>query len=139
MQKKLFVETVSKRLHCDEQRAEGVTLAVFQSLRDRLTPKEASDVAAQLPAGLKALWTDNQRLDRRVERVHRSEFLGRIRQWAGLPDEDEAERSAKAVFTALQTLLGSPTGQEGEAWHIYSQLPKDLKRLWLDASPERER
>ncbi len=137
MQKKLFVETVARRLKCDEQRAEGVTFAVFQSLRDRLTPKEAADVAAQLPAGLRALWTDNERVDRRVEKMHRSEFLGRIRQWAGLPDEEEAERSAKAVFAALQTLLGSPTGQEGEAWDIYSQLPKDLKRLWVEAREER--
>lgn len=139
MQKKLFVESVARRLQCDEQRAEGVTFAVFQSLRDRLTPKEAADVAAQLPAGLRALWTDNEKLDRRVERLHRSEFLGRIRQWAGLPDEAEAERSAKAVFAALQTLLGSPTGQEGEAWDIYSQLPKDLKRLWVEARTAGER
>lgn len=136
MQKKEFVESVSRRLKCDEQRAEGVTLAVFQSLRDRLTPKEAADVAAQLPVGLKSLWQDNERRERNVDKLHRLEFLGRVRKWAGLPDDTEAERSVKAVFGALQCLLGSPTGQEGEAWDIFSQLPKDLKRLWIEASNE---
>jgi hypothetical protein len=34
----------------------------------------------------------------------------------------------------LQRLLGSTTGMEGEAWDIFSQLPKDLKRLWLEAA-----
>jgi uncharacterized protein (DUF2267 family) len=138
MQKKTFVESVSRRLQCDAQRAEGLTLAVFQSLRDRLTPREAADVAAQLPAGLKPLWLDNDRRDRRVEKVHRAEFLGRIRRFAGLPDDAEAERSVKAVFAALQALLGSPTGKEGEAWHIFSQLPKDLKELWLEAGTEHD-
>ncbi|MEW6273476.1 MAG: DUF2267 domain-containing protein [Thermodesulfobacteriota bacterium] len=138
MQKKAFFESVSRSLQCDAQRAEGLTLAVFQQLRDRLTPKEAADVAAQLPAGLKPLWQDNERRDRRVEKVHREEFLGRIRRFAGLPDDAEAERSVKVVFAALQALLGSPTGKEGEAWHIFSQLPKDLKELWLEAGAEHD-
>jgi hypothetical protein len=33
----------------------------------------------------------------------------------------------------LQKLLGSPTGLEGEAWDVMSQLPKDLKKLWAGA------
>ena len=43
-------------------------------------------------------------------------------------------RAVLAVFGTLQELLGSPTGQGGEAWDIMSQLPMDLKRLWLAAS-----
>ncbi len=30
--------------------------------------------------------------------------------------------------------LKSPTGQEGEAWKLFSQLPKDLKHLWTAAA-----
>ena len=45
----------------------------------------------------------------------------------------EAERAVSAVFAALQRLLGSPSGQEGEAWDVMSQLPKDLKKLWMEA------
>jgi hypothetical protein len=41
------------------------------------------------------------------------------------------------VFKGLQRVLGSATGKEGEAWDILSQLPKDLKQLWLEASERR--
>jgi hypothetical protein len=37
------------------------------------------------------------------------------------------------VFATLQDLLGSPSGTEGEAWDVMSQLPKDLKKVWLHA------
>ncbi len=136
MDTKSFVSHVAHRLRCDEERAEGVILAVFQNLRDRLTPHEAADVAAQMPAALRHLWLDNDREGRRVERLHRDEFLGRVRRFAGLPDDTEAERAVRAVFAALQSLLGSPSGTEGEAWDVFSQLPKDLKALWLDAHRE---
>jgi hypothetical protein len=39
-----------------------------------------------------------------------------------------------AVFKALQMSLRSPTGQEGEAWDVLSQLPKDLKKIWIAAA-----
>lgn len=133
MDDKSFMREVAERLKCDAQRADAVTFAVFQELRDRLTPKEAQDVAAQLPTALKRMWEEGERPDRRPERIHRDEFVGRIRRRLVLPDDAEAERAVRAVFAALQALLGSPTGREGEAWDIYSQLPKDLKLLWLDA------
>lgn len=133
MEAKTFIRTVGDRLRCDDARAESVTLAVFQVLRDRLTPHEAGDVLAQLPHGLRSLWTDNDRRGREVERIHRDEFVGRVRAFAGLPEESEAERAVRAVFAVLQHTLGSPTGTEGEAWDVYSQLPKDMKKLWLEA------
>jgi uncharacterized protein (DUF2267 family) len=128
-----FVHEVATRLQCDARRAEGVTFAVFQELRDRLTPKEAADVAAQLPTELKRLWEEWEREGRGVEHTHRAEFVGRVRQRTGLPDDAESERAVKAVFSVLQQLLGSPTGKEGEAWDVFSVLPKDLKLLWLAA------
>jgi uncharacterized protein (DUF2267 family) len=107
---------------------------VFQELRARITPKEAADVAAQLPLGLRKLWLEDESSDRLVQRTHLTDFLGRVRQRASLPDDVEAERGTRAVFGALQVLLGSPTGTEGEAWDIFSQLPKDLKFLWLESA-----
>jgi uncharacterized protein (DUF2267 family) len=50
-----------------------------------------------------------------------------------LTDDAEAERSIKAVFATLQDALGSPTGASGKAWDVFSQLPRDLKMLWLQA------
>jgi uncharacterized protein (DUF2267 family) len=134
MDAKTFIRKVSRRLHCDEKRAETLTFAVFQELRDRLTPNEAADVAAQLPKGLKELWTSFDSSERQVRRVHEAEFIGDVRDMAALSNDLEAEDVVVAVFGALQASLGSPTGQEGEAWDVMSQLPKDLKKLWLAAA-----
>ncbi len=131
MDDKSFMREVAGRLGCDERRAEGLTFAVFQELRDRLTPREAADVAAQLSKPLKSLWTSLDRPDRQVRRTEEAEFVGDVRRIAGLADDIEAARAVKAVFGVLQKALGSPTGKEGESWDIYSQLPKGLKDLWL--------
>ncbi len=133
MDKVTFFKNVAQRAGCHAHRAEGLTFAVFQELRDRLTPSEAADVDAQLPAALKPLWEFLDRPGRHVRKVHEPQFIGEVRLVASLPDEVEAERAVVAVFATLQELLGSPTGMDGEAWDVMSQLPKDLKKLWLDA------
>jgi uncharacterized protein (DUF2267 family) len=133
MTKDRFIAQVAERLHCDPARAEGLVFVVLQTLRDRITADEAADVAAQMPEELRLLWTENARTEHDVDRMDREEFVGRVRRFAGLPDDLEAERAVRAVFAALQSLLGSATGMEGEAWDVFSQLPKDMKRLWLDA------
>jgi uncharacterized protein (DUF2267 family) len=133
MQDQAFFEDVMERIGCDLRRAEGLTFAVFQELRDRITTKEALHVAAQLPKRLKMMWMSLERPQRKVHRVSRDQFIWEVRRMAGLDDNAEAERAVSAVFAALQKLLGSPTGQEGEAWDVMSQLPKDLKKLWAAA------
>ena len=121
------------RIGCDLRRAEGLTFAVFQELRDRITPREALHVAAQLPKRLKMMWMSLESPNRKVHRVKGEQFIWEVRRMAGLTDDEEAERAVSAIFAALQKLLGSPTGQEGEAWDVMSQLPKDLKKLWAGA------
>jgi uncharacterized protein (DUF2267 family) len=133
MDERTFLHAIGDALGCDERRAESVTFAVFGELRDRISPEERRDVQAQLPSALKRLWAAGEREDRPANRVKRDEFIGRVRQRAVLPDDGEAERAVRAVFAQLKLLLGSPTGRQGEAWDVYSQLPKDLKDLWLDA------
>jgi uncharacterized protein (DUF2267 family) len=130
-----FIDEVACRLGCDRRRAENIIRAVFRELRDRLTPREAADVAAQLPSALRHFWREQERADRLVARTRLADFLARIRHWAGLADDDEAELAVRVVFRELQKLLGSPTGMEGEAWDVFSQLPKDLKKLWLASAP----
>ena len=134
MDERSFVHQVAERADCDERRAETLIFAVFQELRDRLTPKEAGDVAAQLPVSLKMLWLSFDRPDRKVRRLHESQFLGEVARMAGFVDPSEAESAVAAVLAVLQDALGSPTGTEGEAAHVLSQLPSDLKQLWLTAS-----
>ena len=133
METRAFVNEVARRLGADERRAEGLIFTVFQTLQDRLPAKEAADLQAQLPTGLKRLWRADERRERPVEKLHAEDFIGRVRHWAALPDDAEARRAVCAVFATLQHALGSPTGREGEAWDVFSVLPKDLKALWLDA------
>ena len=134
MNERRFLREVADSLRCDERRAESIAYIVFQELRARITPREAAHVAAQLPAGLKKLWLEDEQPGRTVQRTHLVDFVGHVRQRAALPDDHEAERGTRAVFGALQRLLGSPTGIEGEAWDVFSQLPKDLKMLWLESA-----
>jgi uncharacterized protein (DUF2267 family) len=135
MDDRTFFREVAAALGCDERRAEGITFVVFGELRDRLSPDERRDVAAQLSTGLERLWSAGD-IGRAPNHVHRAEFLARVRYRAVLPDDGEAERAVRAVFACLQRALGSATGREGEAWDVLSQLPKDLKTLWLDAPRE---
>jgi len=136
MKDKTFVRDVANRFGCDDHRAETLIFAVFQELRDRLTPAEAADVAAQLPTSLKMLWLSFDYPDRKVRRVHEYQFLEEIRRMVGLEDESRAEEAVVCVFSVLQEAHGSPTGREGEARHVFSQLPSDLKELWLAAAQE---
>ena len=131
-----FLHSIASMLACDVARAEALTSVVFQELRDRLTSKEAADVAAQLPTPLKRLWSDGEvtRAPDQVNKVHAPEFIGRVRRRAALSDDAEAGRAVRAVFRTLRSLLGSATGLEGEAWDIFSQLPKDMKHLWLEST-----
>jgi uncharacterized protein (DUF2267 family) len=64
------------------------------------------------------------------------QFLEEVRRMVGLEDESRAEEAVVCVFSVLQEALGSPSGREGEARHVFSQLPRDLKQLWLSAAEQ---
>ncbi len=116
----------------DRDHAYRMMVAVLQELHDRLTPKEADDLAAQLPGEFKQRWHSFDQPGRKVTDTHAADFTRHLAQAAEV-DEIRAKKGLMAAFKALHLLLNSPTGQEGEAWHVYSQLPKDLKRMWLAA------
>ena len=104
------------------------TAAVLHALRDRLTPEEAAQAAAQLPDELKVLWASGRPARGRPLKLRRREFLERIRVEAGLASTVQAEQVTDAVFAALKEQL-----PEGEADDIMAQLPRDLKRQWARA------
>ena len=108
--------------------AKRATAVVFQTLRDRLTPDEADQAAAQLPRPLKLLWWRGDVDGRRPLKMHRKEFYAGVQRDAGLASEREARQVTNAVFAALKEQL-SP----GEADDILGQLPKDLKTVWEDS------
>jgi uncharacterized protein (DUF2267 family) len=102
--------------------------AVMHALRDRLTPGEAAQAAAQLPQALRSVWRYGEARGRRPVKMHRKEFFERVRGEAGLDSPRDARALTGAVFHALKVSL-SP----GEAEDIAAQLPADLKTLWTEA------
>jgi uncharacterized protein (DUF2267 family) len=104
------------------------TAAVLHALRDRLTPAEADQLAAQLPTELKDVWQEGEMADRRPIKLDRDEFCARVMKDAGLPSPKQARWMILAVFAALKEQL-SP----GEAEDVMAQLPKDLKEVWAEA------
>lgn len=132
MDEETFLKEVTQRLDIPIERAEQTATAVLQVLRQRIGPKEAADLDAQLPAGLKRLWQEPGP-EQHVSRFHKDEFFRRVAIAADLPETD-IPRAVKVIFKVLQKALRSPTGLEGEAWDVMSNLPKDLKKLWTDAA-----
>jgi uncharacterized protein (DUF2267 family) len=102
--------------------------AVFGALRDRLTPEEARQAAAQLPRELKAVWLTGERPGRKPAKMHRRDFYERVKRESAVASIREARFLVIAVFAALKAQL-SP----GEAEDVQAQLPRDLKEIWEDA------
>ena len=96
-----FFDDVARRIGCDISRADALTPAVFQELRDRLSPRETGQAAAQMDAELRSLRLTLNHPQRRIRRVHAYEFIGDVRRIVGLVDNLEAKRATRAVFAAL--------------------------------------
>jgi len=133
MDENKFLHEIEIRTGLGREQAFQVAMAIFQELHDRLSPKEAEDLAAQLPGDFKTRWHAFDLPGREVRRTHKKDFVRHIADVTEM-DEIRAGRALMAGFKALQLLLNSPTGREAEAWDVYSQLPKDLKQLWLAAA-----
>jgi len=110
------------------EEARRATAAVLHALRDRLSPEEARQAAAQLPSELKTLWWAGPVPGRVPIKMHRHEFLERVKREGALPDLRVAEQATDAVFAALKEQLS-----DGESDDILAQLPRDLKRVWVHA------
>jgi uncharacterized protein (DUF2267 family) len=128
-----FLNQVEKRSGLTRDQAYKVMLAALQELHDRLSPKEADDLGAQLAGEIKAMWFGLNAPGREVRRTHKKDFVRHIAEAAEISEVD-AGRALMAVFKTLQMALASPTGREGEAWDVFSQLPKDLKQVWMAAA-----
>jgi uncharacterized protein (DUF2267 family) len=128
-----FLHAVGVRLGTEKEETHRIVGAVLHELHDRLTVKEADDLGAQFPGEIKRIWHGFDWPGREVQKTHKTDFVRHVSERADI-GEDVARRAVMAVFKAIQMAIRSPTGQEGEAWDVLSQLPKDLKRVWLAAA-----
>ena len=123
-----FYRRVVEETGLSLETAKRATPAVLHALRDRLTPREADQLAAQLPREIRATWNTGNVAGRRPVKIRRPAFYARVRVTAGLASTREARALTVAVFAALKAQV-SP----GEGEDVRAQLPKDLKTLWEDA------
>lgn len=108
--------------------AKRATPAVLHALRDRLTPREADQLAAQLPREIRAAWNTGDVAGRRPVKMRRPAFYARVRAAANLGSTREARALTVAVFAALKAQVSLGEGED-----VRAQLPKDLKILWEEA------
>ena len=128
MKPRLMYSRISVQADFDSlAKSRQATGVVLRALRDRLTPEEGRQAVAQLPQELKTLWRADEAPGVPVK-MHRREFVDRVRREAGLPSRRRAEILVDAVFGALKQQLS-----RGEADDIEAQLPTDLKGMWARA------
>jgi uncharacterized protein (DUF2267 family) len=93
-----FVESVQQRAGlADRAEAERTTVAVLQTLCDRITGEEARDLLAQLPAQLKTAVT----VTLASMPMSRDQFVDRVASELQIPRE-EARQRVRAVFATLR-------------------------------------
>ena len=75
-----FFREVANRVGCDTARAEALSSAVFEELRDRLTVREVEHAEAQMDSQLKSIWRALDRSAGQVRRIHASRFVSEVRK-----------------------------------------------------------
>ena len=128
-----FIKEVSDEMETDRETALRITRAVLQTLRDRLSPREAKDLVSQLPMVLKAVWCDGwdpqgtpdksmKTKDDFFMRVFTSPEIVRPKDMA---DIKEAKNAVISVFSVLKRHLS-----QGEIDDVAAHLPEDIGVLW---------
>ena len=98
--------------------------AVLHALRDRLRVEEAADLAAPLPMLIRGLYYEGWKPARVPVKMHREEFLERIRREFDFEVEGGTELLVNRVSCALRRYV--PAGEWDD---ILSSLPRDLAAL----------
>jgi uncharacterized protein (DUF2267 family) len=113
-----IVPHVAGRTGLSPQNAERTTAIIVQALCDRLTPEDASDLLAQLPAPLK----HGIELTQAPVPVARDDFVARIARELAVNPEEARER-IRAVFAALREAVG---------WDAFEDVLLQLDRDYAD-------
>lgn len=111
----------------DRHKAYMVLRGVLHALRDRLTPDEAADLAAELPMLVRGFFYEGWHPAHKPLRYrHKDEFLQRVEKEAPWLHGDDLERAVTAVFE----ILASELGGGGEVAQVRQMLPAELRELW---------
>lgn len=134
-----FVNLLARNLgyEDDRDRAARVLRAVLRTMRDHMSLEESSDLLAQLPMAIKAVYVDGWRMTQPHKRVKSfEEFAGNVLKehgqnaWRDFSNIDEVETSVRAVIETMLSYV-SP----GEMEQALATLPKNLKDLFMTWMP----
>jgi uncharacterized protein (DUF2267 family) len=121
-----WLKEIAEHIGPDRQRCYHALRAVLFTLRDRLTPDEAADLAAQLPMLIRGIYYDGYRPAGKPERIRsREEFLHRIAEHLEQTRPLGADEAARAVFAVLDHRL-----DPGERAEMKQNLPADIRTLF---------
>ncbi len=123
MDRKEFLRAVMQRSSVDEEAAKRATLAAMADLRDALPPKEAHDLASQLPTGLKEVARARPARAEPAEQLEMQALVEHVRSVLRPDDRPKASQVTHAVFATLGDAV-----EWGELEDILGVLPPELQR-----------
>jgi len=111
----------------DRQQAYLALRYVLQTLRDRLTVGEATDLGAQLPMLIRGFYYEGWNPSGKPIKFDKDGFLSSIReQFVSAPIRaSDAEEMTQAVFRVLDKHVS-----DGEIEDVKAILPQDLQDFW---------
>ncbi|MFW6336434.1 MAG: DUF2267 domain-containing protein [Phycisphaeraceae bacterium] len=111
----------------DHDRSYAVLKAGLQTLRDRLVPDEAIDLAAQLPVTIRGMFYEGWKPSQTPEKLREpSEMLAAFEKNLGRGDDVEPKTALRAVFQLLDERV-----TEGEVKDVRHMLNQDIaNELW---------
>ena len=124
-----MLNTLAKDLEMDKEDAGRILRAVLYAMRDHLSIQESLRVVDQLPMAIKGVYVSNWNISRKPERIRSvSDFLDSVRQYQGLPPENDVQDNNVALF-ALQAVFRMLNKyiSDGEFEDIISVMPVKIK------------
>lgn len=111
----------------DRDRSYAVLKAGLQTLRDRLVPDEAIDMAAQLPVTIRGMFYEGWKPSRTPEKLRdTSDLLAEFQKNLGRGDDVEPKSAMQAVCKLLDERM-----TEGEVKDVRHMLNADIvNELW---------
>lgn len=108
----------------DIWQADRSMLVVLGALGDAMSPKEASDLASQLPDAYHDLLVERSERAAPAQPMDMAAFIERVRRELGLAGREEAERVAASVMAVLKEAV-----TPGEIEEVGSELEPGLRAM----------
>ncbi|MFO7256508.1 MAG: DUF2267 domain-containing protein [Bacteroidota bacterium] len=133
-----FVNLLMKNLGVEDERdrAARILRSVLRTLRNHLSLEESSDLLAQLPMAIKAVYVDGWRMTQPHRRVSTmQEFANEVLKehgstaWRDFSNPDEVVLAVRAVIETLAEYVSI-----GELEQAFGSLPKELREqftVWI--------